>query len=69
MYMRMIHNINTVKSYELPTNSPFISEIHMKPGMTWKKINEGMLKHWNNEVLGKWPVIQHFWFGNLLAWK
>ncbi|CAL6047547.1 Serine/threonine-protein_phosphatase 2A activator [Hexamita inflata] len=69
LYMRMISNINDVKSHELYTNSPFISEIHMKPDMNWEKINNGMLKHFNAEVLGKWPVIQHFWFGNILGFK
>lgn len=39
LYMRIIHNINTVKSYELHINSPFISELHAKPMMTWKKLN------------------------------
>jgi serine/threonine-protein phosphatase 2A activator len=66
LYFRMIHNINTVKSFELATNSPFISEIHNKVEMNWEKINNGMLKHFNNEVLGKWPIIQHFWFVNVI---
>ena len=69
MYMRMLRNIYEVKSFGLVTNSPFISEIHMKPEMTWEKINNGMVRHFSNEILGKWPVIQHFWFGNLLGFK
>lgn len=69
MYFRMIKNINDMKSYEITTNSPFISEIHLTKGMSWEKINSGMLHHFMVEVLGKWPVIQHFWFGNILGFK
>lgn len=66
LYTDMLSNILTVKTGSLTTTTPFLSELHYIPGQTWKKISSGMLKHFEREVMCKWPVMQHFWFGNIL---
>jgi serine/threonine-protein phosphatase 2A activator len=66
LYLDAIAFINTMKSGPLPEHSPILYDISGLPN--WEKINNGMIKMYKNEVLGKFPVIQHFLFGRLLPW-
>jgi serine/threonine-protein phosphatase 2A activator len=43
-------------------HSPTLYDISGVP--YWGKINQGMIKMYEAEVLGKFPVIQHFPMGN-----
>lgn len=36
---------------------------------TWSKVASGLLKMYRAEVLHKVPVVQHFYFGDVLAWR
>lgn len=60
-----IHNIKRGPFWE---HSPMLFDISgIKDG--WGKINKGLIKMYDAEVLSKFPVVQHFPFGNLLKWE
>merc|ERR1712151_1204566 len=46
--------------------SPMLYDITAVP--TWGKTHAGLVKMYRAEVLGKYPVIQHFLFGPTLRW-
>ncbi|KZO99181.1 Phosphotyrosyl phosphatase activator [Calocera viscosa TUFC12733] len=64
MYIACISFINSIKSASLRWHSPMLDDISSV--RTWEKVNGGMLKMYRGEVLGKLPVIQHFYFGSFL---
>ncbi|KAK3682471.1 hypothetical protein B0T22DRAFT_530781 [Podospora appendiculata] len=67
MYFSAIGFINDVKTGPFWEHSPILFDISgIKDG--WGKINKGMIKMYNAEVLSKFPVVQHFPFGSLFAW-
>jgi serine/threonine-protein phosphatase 2A activator len=47
--------------------APILNDISGVPH--WRKVNAGLLKMYQGEVLGKFPVVQHFLFGSLLRFK
>ncbi|EFE31092.1 uncharacterized protein ARB_01960 [Trichophyton benhamiae CBS 112371] len=68
MYFSAIGFIYDVKKGPFWEHSPMLYDISgIKDG--WGKINKGMIKMYNAEVLSKFPVVQHFPFGSLFVWK
>ncbi|VEU21545.1 DEKNAAC102469 [Brettanomyces naardenensis] len=65
-YFACINFINETKigTTSLRQSSPMLDDI--SGVKTWKKIEEGMLKMYDAEVLSKLPVVQHFLFGAIL---
>lgn len=65
LYFAAIDFIHTVKKGPFWEHSPILFDISgIKDG--WGKINKGMIKMYQAEVLAKFPVVQHFVFGSLL---
>ena len=68
MYFSAVAFIYDVKKGPFWEHSPMLYDISgIKDG--WGKINKGMIKMYNAEVLSKFPVVQHFPFGSLLKWE
>ncbi|XWW95668.1 hypothetical protein V2A60_003635 [Cordyceps javanica] len=68
MYFSAIGFINDIKKGPFWEHSPMLFDISgVKDG--WGKINKGMIKMYNAEVLSKFPVVQHFPFGSLFSWN
>ncbi|KXJ88513.1 hypothetical protein Micbo1qcDRAFT_166562 [Microdochium bolleyi] len=68
MYFSAVGFINDVKKGPFWEHSPILFDVSgIKDG--WGKINKGMVKMYNAEVLSKFPVVQHFPFGSLFSWE
>jgi serine/threonine-protein phosphatase 2A activator len=68
MYFSAVGFITDIKSGPFWEHSPMLFDISgVRDG--WGKINKGMIKMYNAEVLGKFPVIQHFPFGSLFRYE
>ncbi|KAL8669419.1 MAG: hypothetical protein Q9168_005987 [Polycauliona sp. 1 TL-2023] len=67
MYFSAIRFIYDVKKGPFWEHSPMLYDISgIRAG--WAKINKGMIKMYVAEVLSKFPVVQHFYFGSLFSW-
>ncbi|KAJ5720586.1 Serine/threonine-protein phosphatase 2A activator 1 [Penicillium malachiteum] len=68
MYFSAVGFIHDVKKGPFWEHSPMLYDISgIRAG--WGKINKGMVKMYNAEVLSKFPVVQHFPFGSLFSWE
>ncbi|KAL8810158.1 MAG: hypothetical protein Q9200_002811 [Gallowayella weberi] len=68
MYFAAIDFIYDVKKGPFWEHSPMLYDISgIRTG--WAKINKGMIKMYVAEVLSKFPVVQHFYFGSLFSWE
>ncbi|KAJ5247842.1 Serine/threonine-protein phosphatase 2A activator 1 [Penicillium chermesinum] len=67
LYFSAIGFIYDVKKGPFWEHSPMLYDISgIRTG--WGKINKGMVKMYNAEVLSKFPVVQHLPFGALFSW-
>jgi len=66
LYLDCIRHIYAVKSGPFFEHSPDLYNI--SAAASWRKINSGMFRKYEDDVLAKWPVIQHFLFGSILRW-
>lgn len=67
MFISCIDYINKVKIGNFAEHSNQLWGISSVP--TWTKINSGLVKMYQKELLGKFPVVQHILFGSLMQFK
>lgn len=64
MYFNAVAFIYKVKKGAFFEHSPILYDVSNVK--SWEKILKGMLKMYQAEVFGKFPVVQHFYFGGVL---
>lgn len=64
LYTSSIARIHSLKTGPFFEHSPLLNDIASSVP-NWKKVHSGMSKMWDNEVMGKRPVVQHFVFGGV----
>lgn len=67
MYLDSILFIHKMKTGPFGEHSPILNDV--SGVKSWHKINGGMMKMYKVEVVGKFPIMQHFLFGSILRFK
>lgn len=67
IYLDCIRFINQMKTGHFGEHSPKLYDITGVPN--WRKVNAGLIKMYHDDVLLKFPVAQHFYFGTLLNFE
>lgn len=65
LFLQAIKYIHDTKTGPFAEHSNVLWNISGVAG--WGKVNSGMIKMYKAEVMGKFPVVQHFRFGNILT--
>lgn len=65
LYFSSLSFVFTVKKGPFHEHSPILYNI-AAAAKTWEKVARGLWRMYSDEVIGKWPVVQHFWFGGVL---
>lgn len=63
LYYNAISFIKVVKRGAFNEHSPILYEV--SASKNWEKVAKGMLRMYYGEVLSKFPVVQHFYFGGV----
>eukprot|EP01135_Chromosphaera_perkinsii_P012439 Nk52_evm50s2657 gene=Nk52_evmTU50s2657 len=63
IFLQCIQYIKETKKGHFAETSPYLNDISAVPN--WEKVNGGLMKMFKVEVIGKFPVVQHFLMGSL----
>lgn len=64
MYLACVKFVLEMKTGPMAEHSPILSQ--SADAESWTKVHQGMMRIYFQEVLGKYPVMQHFLFGSIL---
>lgn len=67
LYVNGIAFVFKIKLGPFKEHSPILYDIHTSV-YQWSKVLKGLLKMYEVEVFNKFPVVQHFWFGQIYSW-
>jgi serine/threonine-protein phosphatase 2A activator len=68
LYFHCIEYIKQVKSSgHFGEHSPMLNDISAVPN--WEKVSTGLVKMYQNEVMNKFPVMKHFFFGSIISFN